>query len=220
MARLCLFPPTLEKSFTDIAHLAAILGREFKEFDPFLEVFRWIICNKQNWYVVLDGADDESVFTQTTTSSSDLTLLQHFRSNNIGPMVVTTKFESVAKLFSSDHKAIIGVDSMSIREAVLLFNRQRQNKEKRSEEKQRQDEQDEEEQNQEEQSNEHQNDEDEVKQLVQELNGIPLAVSQAAVYLDRMKWQQSTREYLNSFRTAQSITPAHGLILVVQGQNN
>ncbi|KAH7418767.1 hypothetical protein BKA64DRAFT_590888 [Cadophora sp. MPI-SDFR-AT-0126] len=171
-----------EQSFRDIANCVKIPGRQNPQADIFQLVHDWLRDDRKGkWVLILDNVDDTG-FLKTRKSGQDgdtgaikggrlRPLVSYLPQCSHGSILITSR-SGEAALQLVGQNDIIKVDSMKKREALELFRR------KVGPEV----------------------DDDGTDDLVEELESIPLAITQAAAYI-RENWPRcSARQYLNDFQ--------------------
>ncbi|KAH7130945.1 hypothetical protein EDB81DRAFT_129655 [Dactylonectria macrodidyma] len=164
------------KGYREIAELMRIPGRDDPKLDILDLVRRWL-CDENNgrWLMVLDNADDIQTFYATTPDDPTATPLEKFipRSPN-GSILLTSRNETVARNLVENKTRIIEVEPMTKPDALRLFEAMVAT------------------------DLFLETDAKERKELVEALEGIPLAISHASAYIDAQRI--TLADYLELFR--------------------
>ncbi|KAI0439763.1 P-loop containing nucleoside triphosphate hydrolase protein [Xylaria telfairii] len=173
----------VEEGFKSIADAVKIPGRNQPEADIPQLVYQWL-QNERNgqWLMVLDSADDIDVFYNTqeiarqTTSEGEIKPLSAYlpQSSN-GSILATTRNKHLAYRLTGSYYNIIDVGPMGQEHALALLA-------KKSGESA---------------------DMDTAANLVEALEYMPLAISQAAAYIQRTTPRTSISKYLEQFRKSE-----------------
>ena len=173
-----------KQSFAEIARKVQLPKIEHPESDALQEVTDWL-CDTRNgeWLLILDNCDELDVLTADQVDASGTSLekqegkplIEYIPQTPNGSILVTSRDREVAlALTNDDDECLVDVESMNAEEASSLL-RSRLPKDK---------------------SNEH-----DVKALVDDLDYIPLAIKQAAAYINNQKRAGMTiSKYLQLFR--------------------
>lgn len=158
--------------------------------DPKADVLRLVcswLCDESNgrWLIVVDSADDASVFFQdvspsATASSSDpppAELLSDFlpQSSN-GSILVTSRSRDVAFKLTGAHSSIVEIKPMDKDAALALLQKKLGRVDS----------------------------EDEAVQLIQSLDAMPLALTQAAAFIKKRAPRMSVSRYIDEVRRSES----------------
>lgn len=163
----------LDLGYREIARAVGIPGHYEKETDIFKDVYEWLSEEANGrWVMILDNADELSVFTappphkdpahagQPTSSTSAALQIQAFLPKSCtGSILIISRNRNVAFELTGNFNYCLELNEMNESEAILLLKKKLQNADKYK-------------------------DEDMVK-LVHALDLIPLAISQAAAYISR-----------------------------------
>ncbi|KAI1137114.1 P-loop containing nucleoside triphosphate hydrolase protein [Hypoxylon sp. FL0543] len=170
----------VQESFKTIADVLKLADRDQPSVDTIRLVERWL-SNEHNgkWFMVLDSADDINVLYDTknagqAAASSDekRPIWTYLPQSANGSILVTTRNRELAMRLTGDHKNIIYVGPMDPSHALTLLVRRCEDD----------------------------SDMDAGRELVKELEFIPLAISQAAAYIQQ-RWPRITVvEYLQEIR--------------------
>ncbi|RYP50881.1 hypothetical protein DL769_010894 [Monosporascus sp. CRB-8-3] len=174
----------VEEGFKTIADAAKIPGRNQPNADILQLVCQWL-HNERNgqWLIVLDSADDVNVFygtdekaKQTATIGEGMRpLWTYLPQSSNGSILITTRDKELAFKLTGDHKNIIEVGPMDQDHALTLLATKSGS----------------------------QYNKDEGTKLVEELEYMPLAISQAAAYIVQRAPRTSVRKYLEEFRKSE-----------------
>lgn len=163
----------LEEGLRGIADTAKIHGRQ-QPTANIPELVRNWLSREQNgkWLIILDSADDSEVFYGTNDHQPDSRpMASYFPQSPNGSVLVTTRDRSLARRLTGNWAAVIDIGPMETRDALLLL-------EKRLGPV---------------------SDQHSALQLVQALDHIALAISQAAGYIQAMEPRMSPGRYLHEF---------------------
>ncbi|KAL8313074.1 hypothetical protein RB593_007337 [Gaeumannomyces tritici] len=162
----------VEEDFQAIADVVKLPGRNQPKADVLQLVYGWL-SNEQNgrWTIILDSADDGGVFYTTNDGRKGKPLAGYLPQSRNGSIVVTTRNRDLAFRLTGDHKNIIDIKPMVLVDALLLLKKKLGPLP----------------------------DTDTAKALVQALDLVPLAISQAAAYIQARSPLSSVGEYLADF---------------------
>ncbi|KAL8388742.1 hypothetical protein RB599_010070 [Gaeumannomyces hyphopodioides] len=162
----------VEEGFQAIADVVKLPGRNQPKADVLQLVYGWL-SNEQNgrWTIILDSADDGGVFYATNDGRKGKPLASYLPQSRNGSIVVTTRNRDLAFRLTGDHKNIIDIKPMVLADALLLLKKKLGPLP----------------------------DTDTAKALVQALDLVPLAISQAAAYIQARSPLSSVGEYLADF---------------------
>lgn len=173
-----------EEGYRAIAEAVKIPGRNDPNANILQMVKNWLLNrNNGKWLVVLDNADDESIFSniqethqQTSTSGArteaSITLLKYLPVNENGSIMVTTRFDDVGYTLTGHYRNIIKIPPMLEMESLALFEKKLGSSDDRAA----------------------------ALELVRELGMVALAITQAALYIRRRQPRYSTRNYIKLFK--------------------
>ncbi|KAK1837667.1 TPR domain protein (kinesin light chain), partial [Colletotrichum chrysophilum] len=173
-----------EEAYRDIAERLQLPGRSDPNVDVMQLVYRWLSTEENGpWLIVVDNADDMSVFYPTpnrgqsmtinTTTERPLASLLPQSSN--GMILVTSRSEEVAARLVGSQWSISSIQAMDESEALQLLQHKLR---------------------------EHY-DGDVAPHLVQALEYMPLAITQAAAYILRQAPLVSLSTYLTEFQRSE-----------------
>ncbi|KAI0857353.1 P-loop containing nucleoside triphosphate hydrolase protein [Xylaria cubensis] len=171
----------VEQGFKAIADAIKILGRNQPDADILQLVYQWL-CNEHNgqWLMVLDSADDIDVFydvsqdgKQSTPTGEEMKALWAYlpQSSN-GSIIITTRNKDLAFRLTGHHSHVIDVGPMDHTDALALLKTK----------------------------SGPQFDEVSGIELVEALGHMPLAIGQAAAYIQQRAPRTSVKKYLKEFR--------------------
>ena len=171
----------MEKAYQEIAKKAGLIGAEDPKVDQFQLVKQWLEGEDSgNWLMIIDNADDEKLFfgeaedqNQGSFSSSGK-LTQFFPQRPNGSILLTTRNRMVGVRFATARGVII-IPEMSVSESKNLLV---------------------------ESLEEGSYDDDDLTELVDVLEHLPLALVQAAAFIGEKS--QSIGEYLQTYRGSDS----------------
>ncbi|KAI1737975.1 P-loop containing nucleoside triphosphate hydrolase protein [Xylaria scruposa] len=167
-----------EQGFKEIADAVKIRGRDQPNADILQRVYQWL-RNEHNgrWLMVLDSADDINVFykgdKQSTTAGEETKALATYlpQSSN-GSIIITTRSRDLAFRLTGHNSCVIDVGPMNRAEALALLKTK----------------------------SESHFDEASGIELVEALGHMPLAIGQAAAYIQQRARHFSVKKYLEEFR--------------------
>ncbi|KAL8367884.1 hypothetical protein RB599_003683 [Gaeumannomyces hyphopodioides] len=162
----------VEEGFQAIADVVKLPGRNQPKADVLQLVYGWL-SNEQNgrWTIILDSADDGGVFYATNDGRKGKPLASYLPQSRNGSIVVTTRNRDLACRLTGSYKNIIDIEPMVLADALLLLEKKLGPFP----------------------------DTDTAKALVQALDLVPLAISQAAAYIQARSPLSSVGEYLAEF---------------------
>jgi tetratricopeptide (TPR) repeat protein len=178
-----------EEGYRAIAQKVKLPDRDKPKVDILKLVYEWL-CSAEsgNWLLILDNADDASIFfkeAQGSTGSapklgrkgsfSGPALSTFLPQSQNGAVLITTRVEDVAFKLTGSYDAAIRVNAMDNEQAVALLRTK---------------------------LGFIPTDED-AGQLVKALDCIPLAISQAAAYIRQRAPRSSVTKYLHDFRKSE-----------------
>jgi tetratricopeptide (TPR) repeat protein len=172
-----------EQAYREIATKLAIPGRDDLKVDILRLVWAWLVDEANGrWLMILDNADDANLFScQTPESSTDgskptvkhAPLLSFLPQAAHGSILVTSRNRSAAIRLVGDYQNLIDVGPMDEQEGMTLLNT-----------KLRVD----------------STAEADARLLLQDLGYVPLAITQAAAYINIRATRMSISKYLDIFR--------------------
>ncbi|KAF5722407.1 kinesin light chain [Fusarium mundagurra] len=163
--------PRFEEAYRTIAERMKLPQRDEPSTDILALVRDWLQSDESGpWLMIIDNADDVNLFYPKGTDERLLASFLPKRHN--GPILVTSRSLDVAERLTGSHKNIFQVSTMDEAQGLHLI------KNKLTVEF------------------EH----DAAVQLLQALDYIPLAISQAAAYINRRSPRESVESYLEAFK--------------------
>ena len=166
----------IQEGFKAIADAAKVPGRNEPKADILQLVYRWL-CNEENgrWYMIFDSADDLDVFCDAKVTASGQALSTYLPQSQNGSILITTRYKKVAWKLAGDNRSIIEVGAMTQTDALSLLEKKLGVQPAT----------------------------DAATELVAELDWMPLAISQAAAYIQQMESRSSVQKYLEKFRKSE-----------------
>ena len=163
----------VEQGFRRIADAINLPGRQQPKADILELVHNWLSIERNGkWLIILDSSDDIDVFYGARGAQDSQPLASYLPQSQNGTVLITSRDKSVARRLTGDGRNIIEVGPMVQDEAVLLL-------EKRLGPL---------------------SDQRIAAELVQALYHVPLAISQAAGYIQARAPRTSLAQYLTEFR--------------------
>ena len=164
----------VEEGFGTIAEAVKLAGRRQPQADVAQLVHRWLADERNGrWLLVLDSADDADVFYDGGSGAQGRRpLATYLPQSRNGSIIVTTRDGDLARRLTGGHKNLIEMGPMTQGDAVLLL-------EKKSGQPL---------------------DAGPAAELVRTLDLVPLAISQAAAYIQARGPRSSIERYLAEFR--------------------
>ncbi|KAF2801895.1 HET-domain-containing protein [Mytilinidion resinicola] len=162
----------LKAAFSDIAQEVGLSLQPTAAVDTLQLVRRWL-CDEANgrWLMIVDNTDTD-ITIEMQNKEEKVSLAALLPQSDHGAILITSRNADVARSLVSHEKDIIAVGIMSDEEAVqLLENKLRDGPS------------------------------DGAIQLANALDCIPLAIVQAAAYINRLKPRMSVAKYLNELKT-------------------
>ncbi|KAH0525875.1 hypothetical protein TsFJ059_009281 [Trichoderma semiorbis] len=170
----------VQEGFRLIADAVKLPERKQPQADIPLLVKKWLsIEHNGRWVIILDSADDSEVLYSPIQSGNDKrSLAACIPKTRNGSIVLTTRNRSLASKLTGGYKDIIDVGTMSEADALTLLERKMGSPLSPL-------------------------DAGSAKDLVKALEYIPLAISQAAGYIQTRKPRISVEKYLVKFRKSE-----------------
>ncbi|KAL8366692.1 hypothetical protein RB595_010516 [Gaeumannomyces hyphopodioides] len=162
----------VEEGFRAIANAVKLPGRNQLKADVLQLVYGWL-SNERNgrWTIILDSTDDGGVFYATNHGREGKPLASYLPQSRNGSIVVTIRNRDLACRLTGSYKNIINIEPMVLADALLLLEKKLGPLPNT----------------------------DTAKALVQALDLVPLAISQAAAYIQARSPLSSVGEYLAEF---------------------
>ncbi|KAF1953480.1 TPR-like protein [Byssothecium circinans] len=169
-----------EEDYRKIAQAVRLPGWDDKGIDIFKRVFDWL-CNEANgkWFMIIDNADDMEVFNtvpsrrRTTNdgagASVDAQIRDYLPKSSTGSIVITSRSKNVAFDLTGNANHYLEMEEMNEAEAILLLDKKLKGPYSESEK----------------------------LPLVEALEFIPLAISQAAAYISRRAPRVTISSYID-----------------------
>ncbi|KAK3947546.1 kinesin light chain [Pseudoneurospora amorphoporcata] len=166
----------VDEGFRAIADAAKLPGRNHPKANIPQLVYGWL-CNERNgkWVMVLDSADDRDVFYGTTSTRNGQPFANSLPQSRNGSIIVTTRDKDLAFRLTGRRQNMIEIGPMAQTDALALLEKKLGSL----------------------------SDTDMAVDLVRALDLVPLAISQAAAYIQRMLPRSSPEKYLNEFRKSE-----------------
>jgi len=175
-----------EQSFREIADRVKITGRKDPQANIFKLVYNWLQDQKRSWILILDNIDDDRFFQEAPSISLDGTkhnthgTLEHPLSTYLplsshGLVILTTRNKGVALRLVEENDIII-VEPMDKTHAVTLFEKKLRIQENS----------------------------DNIEELTEALEFMPLTIIQAAAYIRQRAPRSSVKQYLKQFQKSNS----------------
>ncbi|KAL8310426.1 hypothetical protein RB597_010317 [Gaeumannomyces tritici] len=163
----------VEEGFRTIADAVKLPGRNQPKADIPQLVYSWL-SNERNgrWTIIVDSADDRDVFYAARDGREGKPLASYFPQSRNGSIVVTTRNRDLAYRLTGNPKNIIEVGPMVLADAFLLLEKKLGPFSNVAT----------------------------AEDLVQALDLVPLAISQAAAYIQARSPMSSVEKYLAEFR--------------------
>ncbi|KAL3587549.1 hypothetical protein FPOAC2_13446 [Fusarium poae] len=165
---------TFEESYRALADVLALPRRHEPEVNVLALVRDWLQRDDINpWLMVVDNADDIKLFFLDKGHDDALQdrVASYLPKSTKGKILVTSRSLDAAEKLVGSSQATLRIPTMGEEQALELLQRRLENK----------------------------TDEAAAKDLVRTLDCIPLAVNQAAAYINRRSPRVTTKSYLNEF---------------------
>ncbi|KAL8325294.1 hypothetical protein RB597_008519 [Gaeumannomyces tritici] len=162
----------VEEGFQAIADILKLPGRDQPNANIPQLAYSWL-SNEQNgrWTIILDSADDKDVLYGASNSREGKLLADYLPQSPNGSFVITTRNQDLARRLTGNTKNIIEIGPMVLADALLLLKKRLGSF----------------------------SDPDKAKSLVEALDFVPLAISQAAAYIQARSPMSSVEKYLAEF---------------------
>lgn len=160
----------VEQAFRDIADNIKLRDRKQPGADIYKLVCRWL-SNKRNgkWVMIIDSADDYDIFYDAPKDGSKMQpLASYIPQSSHGCILLTTRNEKLGSELTGGHQNVIKVGAMNHTEALSLLEKKLGPIPDRST----------------------------AVHFIDQLNGIPLAITQAAAYIVQFAPRMSLCQYL------------------------
>jgi tetratricopeptide (TPR) repeat protein len=161
----------LEEAFNDIAERVGLSSGQGTAADNLRLIREWL-CNKSNgrWLMIVDNVDKE-ISVESQKDGESVSLASLLPQSDNGAILITSRNTEIARSIVGREQDIIPVDSMSAGEAVQLLEKKLVGDSGES-----------------------------ATQLALILDNIPLAIVQAAAYINRLRPRMTAAKYLNEFK--------------------
>ncbi|KAL1846163.1 hypothetical protein Daus18300_014339 [Diaporthe australafricana] len=166
----------VEESFRTIADTVKLSGRNEPKADIPLLVQKWLSDERnKKWIVVLDSADDyEVMYGISEIDGHRRSLASYLPQSRNGAIIVTTRNKDLAYRVAGNRDYMIDVGPMTQADALILVEKKLGL-----------------------------SDVDTATDLIQALDCVPLAISQAAAYIKAREPRSSVGKYLTEFRESE-----------------
>lgn len=161
----------LEEAFSNIAERVGLSSQPGASADIIPLVHKWL-RNEANgrWLMIVDNVDDE-IAVESQKDGQSISLASLLPQSDHGAILVTTRNTDVARSLVNRQQDIINVGAMSNNKAVQLLENKLGDGRR-----------------------------DGAIQLVKSLDCIPLAIIQAAAYINRLRPRMSVAKYLDELK--------------------
>ncbi|KAK3340812.1 hypothetical protein B0H65DRAFT_529706 [Neurospora tetraspora] len=167
----------VEEGLKAIADAVKLPGRRQPKADVPQLVYSWLSNErKRRWIIILDSADNVDVFFGAGSNPERRPLAAYLPQSPNGSLLVTTRDKDLAYRLVGGYKNIIKIGPMVQSDALLLLERKLSLL----------------------------SDKDSAEELVRALEYVPLAISQAAAYIQKRSPRSSVEKYLAEFRKGES----------------
>jgi hypothetical protein len=166
----------IEEGFRTIAEIVKPAGRKQPKADiPFL-VQNWL-TNERNgrWVIVLDSADNRNALYNTDENQNQRPLATYLPESRNGSVIITTRSRDLAYKLTGSYKNMIQIGPMVQKDALALLEKKLVPH----------------------------FDADAAEDLIQALDYIPLAIGQAAAYIQERAPRSSIKKYLAEFQKSE-----------------
>ncbi|KAK3947628.1 P-loop containing nucleoside triphosphate hydrolase protein [Pseudoneurospora amorphoporcata] len=166
----------VDEGFRAIADAAELPGRNDSKANILQLVYGWL-SNERNgkWVMVLDSADDRDVFFGADSNPERRPLAAYLPQSPNGCLLVTTRNKDLAFRLTGKRQNMIEIRPMAQIDALALLEKKLGSL----------------------------SDTDIAVDLVRALDLVPLTISQAAAYIQRMSLRSSPEKYLDEFRKSE-----------------
>ena len=167
----------VEEGFRTIADAVKLPGRNQPKADILQLVYSWL-SNERNgsWVMILDSADDSDVFYGASANTRDgRPLATYLPQSRNGSIIITTRDRDLAFRLTGNYRNMVNVGPMTGEDALMLLEKRLGSL----------------------------SDVDVAADLVRVLEFIPLAISQAAAYIQARAPRSSLEKYLVEFQESE-----------------
>ena len=160
------------EGYQKIAGLLKMNGWDDPKADTLQLVYDWL-CNKENgnWVMVIDNADDETVFFDRSAK----VLFDYIPQSENGRILITSRNRDLAYKLTGSHRSIIEVKPMNEADALALLEKKLGSDVSNGN----------------------------ASELLNVLDYMPLAITQAAAYIQQRAPRMSVKRYLEDFRKSE-----------------
>ncbi|CAI7579279.1 unnamed protein product [Penicillium bialowiezense] len=177
-----------EESLRNLADRAKVPGRQDRNANIFQLFANWLQDGKiGKWVLILDNVDDDELLQKPSATRGEAQNAQNYApmrpplryllETSTGSIVITSRNKAVASEIAGHEKYLIDVQPMDLTKGLLLMKKKLDSETAQSEE---------------------------LRQLVEELEFMPLAIVQAASYITRRSLRCSVSQYLEKLRRSES----------------
>ena len=166
----------VEEGFKTIADTVELPGRDQPKADIPLLVYSWLSDEANGkWIMVLDSADIFEVFYGVSEGGNDRPLASYLPQSQNGSIIVTTRNKDLAFRLAGNRKRMIEVGPMTSGEGLTLLEKKLELPQNVGA----------------------------AMDLVKALDNVPLAITQAAAYIQAREPRSSVSRYLEEFRESE-----------------
>jgi tetratricopeptide (TPR) repeat protein len=161
-----------KEGYQRIAGLVKMDGWDNPRLDTLQLVYDWL-CKRESgkWAMVIDNADDDTVFFDRTTKA----LSEYIPQSENGRILITSRNRDLSYKLTGNHRSIIEVKPMNENDAMSLLGKKLGPDIGR----------------------------DNAPELLNALDYMPLAITQAAAYIQQRAPRMSIKQYLEVFRKSE-----------------
>jgi tetratricopeptide (TPR) repeat protein len=161
-----------KEGYQKIAGLVKMNGWDNPKLDTLQLVYDWL-CNSENgkWVMVIDNADDDTVFFDRSTK----TLSEYVPQSENGRILITSRNRDLAYKLTGNHRSILEIKPMNESDAMSLLRKKLGPDSGR----------------------------DNAPELLNALDYMPLAITQAAAYIQQRAPRMSVKQYLEVLRRSE-----------------
>ncbi|KAH8698463.1 hypothetical protein BGW36DRAFT_448418 [Talaromyces proteolyticus] len=167
-----------EQGYREIASVAEIPERSDPKTDIFQLVNKWLGDERNgHWVMVLDNADNHNIFFDVSGGNTPLSLASYLPQVSHGSILITSRNKMAARNLVGTYGDVIPVEPMSVDDALTLLQTR---------------------------IDIDQSSESEARGLVEALEYIPLAITQAGAYIANRTPRIKVSTYLELFQESES----------------
>jgi tetratricopeptide (TPR) repeat protein len=159
------------EGYRNIAERAMLAGWDQPDKDVLRPVYSWLCDETNRWVMIVDNADDLDVFRSSASESHAHDFLKFLPQSPNGSILITSRSRDAAFRMTGSYTDILRVDPMGQERALSLLRNKLGNFEK-----------------------------SDGIQLVEALDFMPLAITQAAAYISQRAPRATLPSYLQSIR--------------------